>query len=103
MITVINKHHKLAVSPKVYIGRGSSLGNPFVIDPEHSRERVCEMYEAHFDAKVRERNPEFMDALAYIYRLAQQGDVYLECFCAPKRCHGDTIKKFLDAHMEISK
>ena len=28
----------------------------------------------------------------------EHGTVYLECFCAPKACHGDVIKEYLDGN-----
>lgn len=79
-----------------YIGRGSALGNPFRMATEADRDRVCEQYDAWFKQKVSERNPRVMNELARLYRIAKQGDLVLGCYCSPKRCHGETIKRFLE-------
>lgn len=81
----------------VYIGRPSPLGNPFVMHGEHTRDQVCDQYQAWFDKKVAEEDPAVMSELRRLYKLAQQtGSLTIGCYCAPKRCHGDTIKRFLE-------
>ena len=79
-----------------YIGRGSPLGNPFRMNGETDRDRVCDRYETWFTQKVKERDVRVMNELRRLYRLAQLGDLVLGCYCAPKRCHGETIKRFLE-------
>ena len=81
----------------VYIGRPSPLGNPFIMrnQSDEERNRVCDAYEAWFKAQLEENNPAMLDELRRLYKLARQGPLVLGCFCAPKRCHGDTIKQFL--------
>ena len=79
-----------------YIGRGSPLGNPFAMRSESERDKVCDQYEAWFKDKVAQNDPSVMNELRRLYRLSKQGDVVLGCFCAPKRCHGQTIKRFID-------
>ena len=82
-----------------YIGRGSPLGNPFVMKSEADRDAVCDQYQAWFDRKVKNGDERVMNELRRLYRLAKKGDLVLGCFCAPKRCHGETIKAFLEAHL----
>lgn len=80
-----------------YIGRGSPLGNPFRMETEDQRHQVCDDYEDYFSAKVETDDPDIMGELHYLVEVAfEQGYLKLECFCAPRRCHGDTIKRFLD-------
>ena len=79
-----------------YIGRGSPLGNPFRMDGERTRDRVCDQYEAWFAEKVEARDPTVMRELRRLYQLARKGPLTLGCFCAPKRCHGQTIKNYLE-------
>lgn len=81
-----------------YIGRGSPLGNPFRIGRDGDRNRVCDKYEEWFDLQVRQKSPGVMNELRRLHRLAQRGDLILGCYCSPNRCHGETIKRFLDAH-----
>lgn len=72
----------------VYIGRGSSFGNPFPIGKSGSREEVIDKYREWFHKKL--GDPEFKKKV-----LALKG-MTLGCFCKPKACHGDVIKEWLD-------
>lgn len=99
MINVINKFK----DKHYYIGRGSILGNPFVMidKSDEERNRVCEEFEKHFNNKVFiEKNQSFLNELDKLHNLSLKEDINLGCFCAPKRCHGDTIKNFLDNYQE---
>ena len=82
-----------------YIGRGSPLGNPFVIGKHGDRDRVCDLYQLWFDGKVAAKDEVVMRELRRLYRLAREGELVLGCFCAPNRCHGETIKSFLEKHL----
>lgn len=82
-----------------YIGRGSPLGNPFVMKHEGMRDAVCELYEIWFAEQVAHNNQRVLNELRRLYKIAAQGDLVLGCFCAPKRCHGETIKRFLEGHL----
>jgi len=79
---VLNKYRDAIGPDDVYIGRGSPWGNPFVIGL-HGRDRdeVCEMFEA--------RTLPSLDLTPLIGK-------NLVCFCAPKRCHGDSILRALE-------
>jgi hypothetical protein len=84
-----------------YIGRGSVLGNPFPIDKENNRNVVCDAYELHFSQQV-ESNPLFLEELCRLYKLGNsKGILELGCYCHPKRCHGDTIKRFLEDNVDL--
>lgn len=80
----------------VYIGRGSPLGNPFRMNTESDRDRVCDDYEIWFKTQVDQQNPRVMKELEELLIMARDGDLILGCFCSPKRCHGETIKRFLE-------
>jgi len=82
-----------------YIGRPSPLGNPFPMQNESQRDEVCDKYKAWFDKQVKDNNPIVMNELRRLYTIAKVGDLKLGCFCAPKRCHGDTIKAFLETYL----
>lgn len=88
-----------------YIGRSgkgviSPLGNPFIIGRDGDRDEVCDLYEAWFQAKVEVKDPAVMQELRRLYRIAKDGDLTLGCFCAPQRCHGETIKRFLEQYLQ---
>lgn len=105
MITIVNKHtHKPTVND-FYIGRGSPLGNPYTSMKTktkaqfrcETREESVNQYEKYILEKVRIKDKQICDMLNKIYLAAKQKkDVYLVCFCAPKLCHGNVIKKIIE-------
>ena len=66
-----------------YIGRPSTLGNPFTIGKDGTREEVIAKFErwAWHSSEVMET----------IERLPE--DAVLGCWCKPQPCHGDVIVK----------
>ena len=81
----------------VYIGRPSPLGNPFWMRHEEERDLVCDQYDEWFNHQVELRRPDVMHELNKLEHHARTtGRMNLGCYCAPKRCHGDTIKRYLD-------
>lgn len=75
-------HKDYAPPDAVYIGRGSPYGNPYVIGRDGTRDEVCDRFER--------------DVLPYLDLTPLIGkDVW--CHCAPKRCHGDSIKRKIEA------
>lgn len=81
-ITVVNKYKE---GFDVYIGRGSIWGNPFrLVDTKDDveRARIIERYEQYLLSQ-----PALMAQLRTL--LGKR----LGCFCAPKPCHGDVLKK----------
>ena len=77
--------------------RRSPLGNPFVMVNEKMRDEVCDNYDVFFKERVkRGGGTDFMHALRSLYRIWLEEDIALGCWCAPKRCHCETIKAFLE-------
>lgn len=81
-------------STVVYCGRGSPLGNPHVMQGKSlkERDRVCDLYAAGFPNAEQKAE---CDRIAKKLKLVP---VALECFCAPLRCHCETIKSYLETH-----
>lgn len=80
---VLNKHRDEIPPDAVYIGRGSAWGNPFKIGPGSMpprRDEVCDRFE--------------QEVLPTLNVEPLRGKD-LVCFCAPQRCHGDSILKKL--------
>lgn len=99
MIKVVNKYKE---PNHIYCGRGSALGNPFEMKDESQRDIVCDQYEQYFSEQVNViQNEKMLEQLRNIYFQALKGDVNLGCFCAPKRCHCDTIKRFIDSKIHL--
>lgn len=79
--------------------RQSVLGNPYYMENESMRDHVCDAYAHHFNDKVKTCGP-FRDEVKRIFLIVKGGgNVNLQCWCAPKRCHCDTIKSFIDSHL----
>ena len=85
----------------IYIGRPTALQNRnYLSDPTDpvERDRVCDAYEKDFADLLEQEDEAAMEQLAFIIETAiEDGHVRLGCFCAPRRCHGDTIKRFLNS------
>lgn len=91
LTTVVN----LKTDPyDVYIGRGSLFGNPFRITETDTRRMVIANYEAYFLGKI--KDDEWFRKQVVALRGKRLG-----CYCAPLRCHGDVIVKWLKEHNDI--
>ena len=85
---------------QVRVDRTSVLGNPFYMKHESERDAVCDKYEIYFKNKVSLEDNAFMAELRRLYKLAKRyGKLELYCWCAPKRCHAETIKRFLEKYL----
>ncbi len=73
----VGKH---VTADRVYVGRPSKWGNPFVIGRDGTREQVVAKYRAWIV-----RQPTLMAAL---HELTGKD---LVCWCAPEGCHADVL------------
>lgn len=81
---VLNKYKLKPGQTGVYIGRGSMWGNPFVIGKHGDRNAVCDQHEQHLWNQIK-------SGAITLQQLAALDGKNLICFCAPARCHGDTL------------
>ena len=91
----------------IYRG-GSVLGNPYTdkqlqgtlaVFKARNREDAIEKYSSYFDAQYG-RNIEFTKIVDEIYEKYKNGEtIYLECYCAPKPCHGNVIVEKLQRRL----
>ena len=104
-VRVIHVHDRLGKPYEVYCGRpnphygfaGSPLCNPFPADSERDRNRVCDEYERYFLAQIESGFPLFVNELERLANLYyNHGKLDLVCWCKPKRCHCDTIQRYLN-------
>lgn len=80
----------------IRVDRSSILGNPFYMHSESERELVCKKYEQYFNEQI-QVNKAFRDEINRLRSIyAQYGKLNLFCWCAPKKCHAETIAKFLE-------
>ncbi|MDJ1632705.1 DUF4326 domain-containing protein [Rhizobium rhizogenes] len=87
MAKVLNAHHigSQAHRDRIYIGRPSVFGNPFVIGRDGDRAEVIAKYE-----KWVETQPLIKSAVP---RLVGKD---LVCWCAPLPCHGDVLLRMAE-------
>ena len=90
----------------IYCGRSRSLnsgpfGNPFIIGKDGNRDQVCDQFEEYLNTRT-DDHP-LIRELQKLYELIKETDntVVLRCYCSPKRCHAESIKKWLLKKDEI--
>lgn len=80
-----------------YCARPSVLGNPFHIHGDMTRKYVCDMYDSWLYKKIDEQDHDVLNELTRLDDIyIKTGELTLLCFCAPLRCHCETIKKVLE-------
>ena len=71
----------------VRVDRGTDWGNPFIMEREADRDKVCDLYEQYAAWRLTVE-PDWLEPL-------RGRD--LACWCAPKRCHADTLIRLANA------
>lgn len=107
MIHVVNKHFHQPTRIDVYIGRGSPLGNPYsslsgatkAEFQSDTREESIESFEKYLLDGIARKDTAICAELNRIWRLAKLGDINLVCYCKPKSCHGDIIKRLIESKL----
>ena len=78
----------------IKVDRTTPLGNPFRMQDESQRDRVCEWYEELFQSFI-EKDALFKHHIDYIINESRTTNIALGCWCAPKRCHAETILRYV--------
>ncbi len=94
MITVGNKQHG---ARGIYVGRPSPLGSPFPLHREAERASVIRDYEEWLAEQLLDPRSAASIELHRLAALAREQDICLVCWCAPKACHADIIKRTIEA------
>ena len=82
------------------IDRRTPVGNPYPLDDEANRDEVCDKYQVWFDDKIKVKDPKVMGYLTALKTyLLKNGKIILLCWCSPRRCHGETIKRWLESNV----
>lgn len=71
----------------IYIGRPSKWGNPYSVGSDGTRNEVISKYEAYLMSPNQRHLIECLPELK---------DKILGCWCAPKACHGDILKRMVE-------
>lgn len=85
-IKIYNLRFDVVPGHVIKCDRGTDWGNPFIMRYEHDRKYVCDMFERYALWRI-DVEPTWLDALMNARGLA--------CWCAPKRCHLETIVRLL--------
>lgn len=97
-IRIVNRRNVGAVPAgaiRIYLGRPSALGNPFVIGRDGSRADVIRKYESWLLGQTEKSEP--VMELERVTRLAGNGHlVELECWCSPLPCHAEVVKRIIE-------
>lgn len=93
--------------PTFRCDRVSPLGNPFKLRDasEKERHRICNEYDRYFNENL---NPDvapgrFLEYLDQIIQAASKRDITIGCWCAPRRCHCQTIKDYVEREVKNAK
>ena len=73
------------------------LGNPYYMNTESERDLVCEKYKLWIYQKLLQKDKAVIDELNRIIKIYKKHNkLRLFCWCAPKRCHAETIKEIIE-------
>lgn len=109
MIRIVNlRNYKLSKDEVlIKVDRSTAVGNPYPMIHEGQRDEVCDDYKKYFyiiintyrntDTKIDTKDLNFLKYIGYIVNTAKKHDVALGCWCAPRRCHAETIKEFVES------
>ena len=101
MIEIINaRKQKPSEKYDIWIDRRSPVGNPYTLIREDGRDNICDSYDEWFKGKLTMKDSkiiEYLDSMFELYK--SHGRLRLFCWCVPKRCHGETIKKYIEEEL----
>lgn len=75
--------------PAISVDRGTDWGNPFILrdKSDAERNRVCDLFEQYAQWRL-SIEPAWLQPLKGLHLL---------CWCAPKRCHAETLVRLANA------
>jgi len=92
--------NKVSGTCYIRVDRMSALGNKFIMrnKSDEERDRVCDLYEVWFKEQIENNNMLVLKELRYIWKMLKKSNVVLMCWCGDKRCHSETIIKFIESY-----
>lgn len=95
-IEIINlRNEKPSKIYDVRVDRQSIFGNPFKMSKESKRDEVCDKYKIYFYEELKKKGQLYFFLQSLIKLYLTHGKLRLFCWCAPKRCHTETIVEFI--------
>lgn len=106
MIEIMNLRNTKPSEPyDVKVDRTSPLGNLFTMrkwsslynSKDEERNKVCDEYEKYFEEKIYKGDHSiYYEEILRLKKLYDKyGKLRLFCWCAPKRCHSETIRDYI--------
>ncbi len=77
----------------VVIDRTTKYGNPFTITKVQTRDTVCDSFHEYMEGLLSSGDKRFAPLLEIA---TKYGKIGLFCWCAPKRCHAETLRKYIE-------
>lgn len=108
MINIVNKKNHKPTKYDYYIARPNPLGNIFthknntkygkiIVD---SRKDAIKNYEEWLKYKILENDEIIIKELKKLINFYKENsEINLVCWCKPKDCHGDILKKFIEGKL----
>jgi len=79
-----------------YVGRPSSLSNPFIITENQNREKCIHLYGKMIISSILEEDSDIISSLENLENfLIKNRYINLICHCTPAPCHANIIKQLL--------
>ena len=103
-INVVNKANHAPTDRDFYVGRGSILGNSYTskkleetkaLYQVSSVEEAIQLYDNALRTRIKLNERSIINEFHKILKALEEGDINLVCYCAPKQCHADVIKRIL--------
>jgi len=102
VITIKNLRHEQPTEPwDVKVDRSTWFGNGFKMKDESERDNVCDQWKEMFYDELYDSVMQAELAILYDIYCAF-GKLNLFCWCAPKRCHAETLRDYLMRRDEIN-
>ena len=78
------------------VDRATVLGNPFVMSATQSRDKVCDLYITYLVDTYGNKDSAVHKAINELVQRYDKGEqLVLGCWCAPERCHAETIRDLI--------
>lgn len=109
-IKVVNIKNHIPTEYDFYIGRPTVLGNIYSHKKQsiadilvENRDIAIDKYKEYFYERIGCDDRDFIDELDKLYHFYKEhGKLNLCCWCAPKKCHGDVIKEYLENKLKYN-
>ena len=101
-IEIMNLHKEQPSKPyDVIVDRTTPLGNPMYMGWSCTRDEACDFHAEFLPEMIEKKREDICKEMNRIYELYMEyNKLRLFCWCAPKRCHAETIKKIIIAKFQ---